>query len=251
MHLSSVDEAEDRVHGQLMKISTEFCSWARNLPGDSKILELDPEDIWYIILKNTQTYIYPRIYKFLVSSIFDASQSVNPGESALGRGLTSWAQFGSSVSGAGKFIREMKDMKEVREAGHLDSLAFAQPLCNTDLNTRAWSNMETRGGSHHQLSRGYGAWYMAPSQWNEKLKKSSQTNMDSDKYSLEVSGEFLILLKSNLNKVNISGVRKDIGTYEEHEDVLHLSSTKGFFSFCRENTQYCRPEFVTSSAKIS
>ena len=66
---------------------------------------------------------------------------------------------------------------------------------------------------------------MAPSQWNEKLKKSSQTNIDSDKYSLEVSGEFLILLKSNLNKVNISGVRKDIGKYEEHEDVLHLSST--------------------------
>ena len=241
MHLSSVDEAEDRVHGQLMKISTEFCSWARNLPGDSKILELDPEDIWYIILKNTQTYIYPRIYKFLVSSIFDASQSVNPGESTLGRSLTSWAQFGSSVSGAGKFIREMKDMKEVREAGHLDSLAFAQHLCNTDLNTRAWSNMETRGDSHHQLSRAYGAWYMAPSQWNEKLKKSSQTNMNSDKYSLKVSGGFLILLKSNLKKVHISGVRKDIGTYEEHEDVLHLSSTKGFFSFCRENTQYCRP----------
>ena len=185
MHLSSVDEAEDRVHGQLMKISTEFCSWARNLHGDSKILELDPEDIWYIIL------ITSHVYQIFVSSIFDASQSVNPGESALGRGLTSWAQFGSSVSGAGKFIREMKDMKEVREAGHLDSLAFAQHLCNTDLNTRAWSNMETRGGSHHQLSRGYGAWYMAPSQWNEKLKKSSQTSMDCDKYSLGVSeGEF-------------------------------------------------------------
>ena len=132
-------------------------------------------------------YIYICVYHIFVSSIFDASQSVNPGESALGRGLTSWAQFGSSVSGAGKFIREMKDMK-VRETGHLDSLAFAKHLCNTDLNTRTWSN--SRGGSHHQRSQSYGAWYRAPSQWNEKLKKSSQTNMDSDKYSLEVSGEF-------------------------------------------------------------
>ena len=43
---SSVDEAEDQVHHQLMKISTEFCSWARTLPGDSNTLDLDPEDIW-------------------------------------------------------------------------------------------------------------------------------------------------------------------------------------------------------------
>ena len=41
--------------------------------------------------------------------------------------------------------------------------------------------------------RGYGAWYMAPSQWNEKLKKSSQTiNMDCDKYSLDELGEFKV-----------------------------------------------------------
>ena len=41
-----MDEAEDLVQNQLMKISTEFCSWARNLPGDSEPLDLDPEDIW-------------------------------------------------------------------------------------------------------------------------------------------------------------------------------------------------------------
>ena len=93
----------------------------------------------------------------------------------------------------------VREMKEVRGAGpgRLDRLAFAQHLCNTELNTRAIRGtnqklaFRSRDRPRPIRDRGYGAWYMAPSQWNEKLKKSSQTNMDCDKYSLCVlEGEF-------------------------------------------------------------
>ena len=125
--------------------------------------------------------------QFFVSSIFDASQSVNPGETALGRGLSSWAQFGTSVSGPGMLVREMREGRG-RGPGRLDSLAIAQHLCNTDLKPRA--RIDTGTGPGSRVSRGYGAWYTAPSQWNQKFKKSSQTNVERDKYSLEAIGEF-------------------------------------------------------------
>ena len=52
----------------------------------------------------------------------------------------------------------------------------------------------------------------------------------------------------------ISGVKKNTSGRQEHdedEDVMELSSTKGFYSFCKENKKYCRPDFVISSAMIS
>ena len=49
------------------------------------------------------------------------------------------------------------------------------------------------------------------------------------------------------------GVKKKISgrqVHDEDEDVMELSSTKGFYSFCKENKKYCRPDFVISSAMI-
>ena len=64
-------------------------------------------------------------------------------------------------------------------------------------------------------------------------------------------------LKFNSNKsiyFILKGVKKDTSGRHEHdedEDVMDLSSTKGFYSFCKENKKYCRPDFVISSAMIS
>ena len=55
MCFSPVDEAEDQVHRKLMKISTEFCSWARPLPGHSETLDLEPENIWSVIIRDITT----------------------------------------------------------------------------------------------------------------------------------------------------------------------------------------------------
>ena len=55
MCFSPVDEAEDQVHRKLMKISTEFCSWARHLPGHSETLDLEPENIWSVIIRDITT----------------------------------------------------------------------------------------------------------------------------------------------------------------------------------------------------
>ena len=74
-----MDETLQRkVEEMVYKISSEFCSWLRNLPGNDKTVNETKEE--------------------KISALFNTSFNPNPVKSSIGEGLMSWAKFGSSVS---------------------------------------------------------------------------------------------------------------------------------------------------------
>ena len=42
------DNLSEKVQQELLKISSEFCAWVKNLPGeDTEVNDLEPEAIWW------------------------------------------------------------------------------------------------------------------------------------------------------------------------------------------------------------
>ena len=51
MFSRETDHLSDQVQEELLKISTDFCSWLRNLPGEnSEINNTEPQDVWYLVI---------------------------------------------------------------------------------------------------------------------------------------------------------------------------------------------------------
>ena len=95
-------------------------------------------------------------------------------------------QRDSQVTGEVRGHLDSQVTKEGMGLGHLDSLSLAQHLCNTELNTRAWgttSREDRRSGP----AKGYGAWYIAPAQWNKKFTKCSETSSGQLGYHLTLN----------------------------------------------------------------
>ena len=102
------------------------------------------------------------------SAIFDSSVSVNPGQTTLGKGLSSWAKFGSTVSRVDAGIKQLQSTlgHDKTRAGHLDDPIFAQQLCNGDINMRKVS----RRAKDDKYIPHYGDWYISPLKWNQKYQ---------------------------------------------------------------------------------
>ena len=202
--------AEDRMH----KISTDFCIWMRNLPGEDKSVNETSEET--------------------ISALFDTAISANPGRSAIGEGLKSWATFGSSVTGTDKSRNEQKppfDTKirhgKLKNKEYVDKLfGRSVNLKNTEVTHHAMENNLTS----HQLRKDYGAWYLEPKHWNSHYRNQRgkkgriPETVPGEKMRAEPPGE-----------VNMMGLQ---------QPVSQLMSTTAFDKYLRSTGSYKTPTFL-------
>ena len=104
--------------------------------------------------------------------------SVNPSQTTLGKGLSSWAKFGSTVSRVETGIKQLQSSlhQDKAQAGQLDDPVYAQQLCNGDISLRK----VPRRVKDDKCVPHYGDWYISPSQWNQKYQNSTKETLSSN-----------------------------------------------------------------------
>lgn len=148
--------------------------------------------------------------------MFNTSVCVNPGESVLGRGLTSWAKFGRAVTKTGmKGVDNNKsDKRQHLRKNQLKSPVLSQFLCNGDIRMRKCFKYDFRKDVNS-----FGVWYLHPSKWSQ-MENKTKSNSDA---SFKASDQMF-------------------------EEVCELPSTKGFISFCKEKNKQ-EPKFLKRSKR--
>ena len=210
-------KAEATMH----KISSEFCRWVRNLPGEDISVNEISEDT--------------------ISALFDTGISANPGTSVIGEGLKSWAKFGSSVTGTEKAKKEFKPpFVAGQRSGKLNDKKYVDKLLNGTVSLKSISKNAKSSKydlSAHQIRKCYGAWYQDPSKWNDYLNSQKENNPRSandycnDKWS--VSNENL---RAELpGQVNMMGGQ---------QPVAQLHSTRAFDKYLTDLESYDKPAFL-------
>ena len=106
-------------------------------------------------------------------SLFDTAQSANPGTTKLAEGLRSWAKFGSAVTGAENTKRGMVEKVQPM----LTNKKFAEKLLGVKdgLKSKHLREKEVRGESSRDRMMYYGAWYVAPTEWQKRFERQLET----------------------------------------------------------------------------
>ena len=217
-----LDEAmAKKAEATMHKISSEFCRWVRNLPGEDVSVNEISEDT--------------------ISALFDTGISANPGRSVIGEGLKSWAKFGSSVTGTEKAIKELQSpFNAQRRCGKLNDQKYVEKLFGGSVslkNTATKAKSNKYDLSAHQLRKCYGAWYQDPSKWNDYLTNlkenipSSDSDYCNDKWSVANEN-----LRAELpGQVNMMGGQ---------QPVAQLHSTRAFDKYLSDLENYDKPTFL-------
>ena len=148
------------VHETMNRISGNFCSWLRKLPGDDKTVNDFPEAS--------------------ISKLFDISQAANPATTKLGKGLRSWAKFGSAINVLKKPLKE--ENTTVQFATLLENASMEESEQSSGPKKRT----RTRKRSRQIFSRenkwkrmiSYGAWYLDPRKWHHRFVSLAKASGD-------------------------------------------------------------------------
>ena len=200
------------------RISSEFCIWMRNLPGEDMSINETSEDT--------------------ISALFDTGVSANPGTSAIGEGLKSWAKFGSSVTGTDRAKKDLQSAYDLTtRRGKLNDKNYVEKLLGGSVslkNTSTRTKSKEYDLSAHHSRKLYGVWYQDPKNWNDYLnhqKEQKVSPVDTGKWSTASEN-----LRAELpGQVNMMGGQ---------QPVAQLHSTLAFDKYLTEMDNYKKPSFL-------
>ena len=109
---------------------------------------------------------------------------MNPSQTTLGKGLASWAKFGSTVTRVETGVKYFQSslLLDKTRVGQLEDPVFAQQLCNGDINMRNITS--SRRVKDDKYVPHYGDWYISPSQWNQKFHNTNKETQNNFSHGL-------------------------------------------------------------------
>ena len=109
---------------------------------------------------------------------------MNPSQTTLGKGLASWAKFGSTVTRVETGVKYFQSslLLDKTRVGQLEDPVFAQQLCNGDINMRKITS--SRRVKDDKYVPHYGVWYISPSKWNQKFHNTNKETQNNFSHGL-------------------------------------------------------------------
>ena len=213
------DKLTRKAEEQATKISTEFCCWLKELPPglDETVNNTTPDQ---------------------VKALFDTSAKTQD-YSMVRKGINSWVSFGLNIRGAPKVMDIATIVKQ-----QICKVKFKKQFDTIAVDKKKSRKRSIKGGTRPNIRREhkqgdfldhrkYGAWYLKPTDWEERFKK---LNGKSSSVNAITSGRKLLKQK-NETKVTSAAESGDA-------HLTQLYSTRAFAEFLQKRPNYRPPSFM-------
>ena len=156
------------VQETMCRISKDFCSWLKKLPGKDKTIN--------------------DCHESSIRNLFDVSRSGNPVNNTLAKGLCSWARFGATANYLGKSVQEQTGALQLSTflvENHVNKDQIRRPKKRSKRRPNTIFNKENK----MKRIGCYGAWYIDPRQWYQRFillyNRDDDASKDNHKISME------------------------------------------------------------------